>query len=308
MRTIQSSLITGPTGAIGVALCELLLQHGITVYAVCRPNSPRIAALPEGANIAECDLSDLKKLPEQFKGGCVDAFFHLAWASTTGARRNDMDAQIRNVQYTLDACRAAKELGCTVFVGAGSQAEYGRCDHSLTPDTPCFPENGYGMAKLCAGQMSRVECQRLGIAHIWPRILSVYGPHDGNHAMIPQTIRKLLAGERPVLTAGEQLWDYLYSGDAAEALYALARFGRDGGIYPLGSGRAHPLREYIEILRDIIDLTLPLGFGEKSYGSQQVMHLQADITALLNDTGFTPRTDFETGIRATIDWMKNNNE
>lgn len=70
------------------------------------------------------------------------------------------------------------------FVGAGSQAEYGRVNHALTPDTPCFPENGYGMAKLCAGQMSRVECEKLGLVHIWPRILSVYGPYDGKNAMI----------------------------------------------------------------------------------------------------------------------------
>ena len=78
----------------------------------------------------------------------------------------------------------AKTARCQVFIGAGSQAEYGRVEGVLTAQTPCFPENGYGMAKLCAGQMSRVECQTLGMAHIWTRILSVYGPHDGPATMI----------------------------------------------------------------------------------------------------------------------------
>ena len=65
-----------------------------------------------------------------------------------------MELQNNNVKYALQAVKAAKELGCTRFVGAGSQAEYGRVEGTLTPDTPAFPENGYGIAKLCAGQMT----------------------------------------------------------------------------------------------------------------------------------------------------------
>ena len=71
-----------------------------------------------------------------------------------------------------------------------------------------------------------------------------------------------------------------------------------------GSGTARPLREYIETLRDAIDLALPLGLGKIPYGPQQVMFLQADITQLAADTGFTPRTAFADGIRATIAWAK----
>ena len=304
MRIINSAVVTGPTGAIGTALCGLLAESGIRVYAVVRPGSKRAEHLRSitGVTLAECDAAQLGLLPERIPS--ADAFFHLAWAKTTGQGRNDMGAQIRNIQYTIDAVHAAHMLGCKVFVGAGSQAEYGRVEHALTPDTPCFPENGYGMAKLCAGQMSRTECEALGIDHIWPRILSVYGPFDGENAMIPQVIRKLLAGKTPALTAGEQIWDYLYAGDAAEALYRLALTGRAGEIYPLGSGCAQPLRAYIEALRDAIDPSLPLGFGEVPYGSKQVMHLEADVTALKRDTGFESRTAFETGIRETIEYVR----
>jgi nucleoside-diphosphate-sugar epimerase len=241
-------------------------------------------------------------LPTQVSS--ADAFFHLAWVKTTGAGRNDMSAQIRNIQFTMDACQVAKELGCTVFVGAGSQAEYGLVDCVLTANTPCFPQSGYGMAKLCAGQMSRVECERLGIDHVWPRILSVYGPHDGRDSMVMSVINKLIDGEKPSLTRGEQIWDYLYEGDASEALYRLALYGRGGSVYPLGSGTARPLRKYIESIRDTMGSSLDLGFGEIPYGLNQVMYLRADITDLQRDTGFAPRISFDEGIARTISYVR----
>ena len=302
-RRIESAIITGPTGAIGHALCELLLSEGIIVYGITHPGSIRTDAIPAGVKKIYCDISRLGSLKSLINER-VDVFFHLAWSGTAGSARNEMNLQLQNVQYTLDACRVAASFGCTVFIGAGSQAEYGRHRTTLKPDTSCFPENGYGMAKLCAGQMTRLECEKLGIDHIWPRILSVYGPHDGENAMIPSVIRKLLRGEKPSLTGGEQTWDYLYSEDAAEALLELAVSGRHGAIYPLGSGISKPLREYIKTIRDAIDPSLPLGFGEILYEKKQVMHLEADISALKSDTGFSPNTDFQTGIKRTIEWAK----
>lgn len=306
MRTLRSAVITGPTGAIGTALCNLLSRRDIPVYAVVRPGSPRAEHLHEfrAVTVVACDLSELSALPAILKDTKADAFFHLAWAKTAGEGRNDMDTQIRNIQYTIDACRAAAALGCTVFVGAGSQAEYGRVDHPLTPDTPCFPENGYGMAKLCAGQMSRTECERLGLDHVWARILSVYGPYDGESALIPTLVRSLLRGKTLPLTAGEQLWDYLYADDAAQALLSLALSGRNGAVYPVGSGKALPLKEYLMQLRDAIDPSLPLSFGALPYGEKQVMHLQADLSGINRDTGFSPQTDFAAGIRKTIRYLQ----
>ena len=309
-RNIQTAVVTGPTGAIGIALCEKLLRENVTVYAVCRPGSSRIKDLPKAAalHVVECDAKELATLPQKMKGVSVDAFFHFAWAHTIGQGRNDMPAQIENIQSTIDAVRAAKALGCQVFLGAGSQAEYGRVEGLLKSDTPAFPENGYGMAKLCAGQMSRVEAKALDIDHVWVRILSVYGPHDGPMTMISGTIRKLLAGEKPALTAGIQRWDYLYAGDAADAFYLAACHGRNGAVYPLGSGQAMPLKDYIIQMRDAIDPALPLGLGEVPYGPLQVMHLQADISALQADTGFVPKTPFAEGIRRTMDWVKREQE
>ena len=306
MRSIHTAVVTGPTGAIGHALCARLLQKGVTVYAVCRPGSLRAPALQElnGINLLYCDTSELGQLPTLLPIS-ADAFFHLAWIRSDNAGRNDLDAQVRNIQYTLDACRAAVALGCQVFVGAGSQAEYGKTDQVLTPETPCFPEIAYGMAKLCAGQVSRLECRKSGLAHIWPRILSVYGPYTGNDSVIMSTIRILLSGGKPALTAGEQLWDYLYCEDAAEALYRMALYGRNNAVYPLGFGHSRPMREYAEILRDAVDPALPLGLGEVPYSAGQRMRLEADLRSLREDTGFVPKVLFQDGIKKTVDWMRN---
>ena len=107
-RNIQTAVVTGPTGAIGIALCEKLLRENVTVYAVCRPGSSRIKDLPKAAalHVVECDAKELATLPQKMEGVSVDAFFHFAWAHTIGQGRNDMPAQIENIQSTIEIGRA----------------------------------------------------------------------------------------------------------------------------------------------------------------------------------------------------------
>lgn len=302
---MRTAVITGPTGAVGTALIQKLAAEGVRVYAVVRKESGRIGNLPKDPLVVPVflDLSRLSELKEKIPEPC-DVFYHLGWAGTIGAGRDDVYLQNQNVKYTLDAVRAAKELGCRRFVGAGSQAEYGRVEGLLRPDTPAVPETGYGMAKLCAGQMSRLICEQLEMEHIWVRILSVYGPYDGEKTMIMSAIRAFLQRETPEFTAGEQLWDYLYSKDAALALYLLGGKGVSGKTYCLGSGQARKLAEYITILRDSIHPSLPMKLGAVPYGEKQVMYLCADIAPLKKDTGFEPVYTFEEGIRETISWYR----
>ena len=160
---MKSAIITGPTGAVGVSLINELVSQGWNVLAVVRPNSNRISAVPVHPNveIAECDLRDLKNL--NLKGKKYDAFFHFGWVGTYGAQRQDIPLQNSNIEYTLDAVNAAHRAGCEVFVGAGSQSEFGHISGVLHPDLFCNPDNGYGAAKLSACHMSRVLCQQLGI-------------------------------------------------------------------------------------------------------------------------------------------------
>ncbi len=299
---MKKAVITGATGAVGMAIISELASRNIEVLVLCRASSPRSAQIPNTPLIRRLDCP-LDKMAELDLGDeKFDAFFHLAWEGTTGAARNDMYLQSKNAKHTLDAVMLASRLGCSVFVGAGSQAEYGRVEGELDGRTPAFPENGYGMAKLCAGQMSRLMCRERGIRHIWLRILSVYGPYDGAQSLVSTAIDKISRGEHTSFTSGEQLWDYLYSGDAARAAVELAEKGKDGKIYCLGSGKAQPLAEYIKTIRDCICPSAELGLGEIPYAEGQVMYLKANIEALVRDTGFVPSTPFEQGIKKTIEW------
>ena len=302
---MKKAIITGPTGAIGIALIQELIKHRIFVTAVCHRHSGRISRIPqhELVKVIECDLSELRTLVDLLESN-YDVFYHFAWACTIGNSRNNVSAQIENIQYTIDAVEVAKQLGCRTFIGAGSQAEYGRYDGILNSEVATFPENGYGIAKLCAGQLSRIRCEQLGLDHIWTRILSVYGPFDGENTLISSLIKRLLLEERPKCTKGEQVWDYMYSKDAAKALLLLGEKGLSGKIYCLGSGDAKPLSEYITLIRDMIAPGIEIGWGDIPYSTKQVMHLQADITDLIRDTGFKPEYSFENGIAETIRWMK----
>lgn len=301
-------VVTGSTGTIGIALVQKLVEMDMEVFAVCRPKSNRLKSLIQHKNIhiVQCDLENLDILPSLIGKTC-DAFFHLAWEGTLNPEnRFDMYLQNKNVRLSLDAVKAAHDLSCEVFVGAGSQAEYGTKAGIMRPDTYPDPVSGYGMAKLCAGQMTRYMCAQYGMRHVWPRILSVYGIGDGNQTFISMAILKMLEGKRFSMTMGEQVWDYLYSEDAAEALIAMAEKGRDGAVYVVGSGQTMKLKEYVNIIRNKINPNLEIGFGDIPYNEDQVMYLKADYRTLTEDTGWYPKVRFEEGITMVIKAAKNN--
>ena len=222
---------------------------------------------------------------------------HLAWNKTSVGGRDDVDSQLNNIQYTLDAVRLAKKCGCSVFIGAGSQAEYGVQKVPLTPVLPVNPESGYGIAKYTAGKFSAMLCGQLGIRFNWMRILSVYGPNDGENTLISYVIRELKSGKSPELTKCEQTWDYLHCDDAAKAFISVAERGIDGKFYPLGNGKGRPLCEYVSDIQKSIAPDVPVHFGVKEYYPHQPMFLVADVSDLEKDTGWKATASFCDEIR-----------
>ena len=294
---MQKIVISGATGILGTAVIRCAKKQGLDIVCIVREDSDRgkefIAS--NSVDIVQADLKDYAMLSPVITG--CDAFIHLAWEKTFGNARDDIEAQMRNIQYTLDAVRLAKRMGCKVFIGAGSQAEYGPVQCPLTGDTPVHPESGYGIAKYTAGRLSALLCTQLGIRHNWLRILSVYGPNDAPYTLVSYVINELKNGRSPELTKCEQMWDYLYADDAAQAILAVAQKGIHGKTYPLGSGTACKLSEYINIIRDYVNPDIAIRFGAKEYYPHQPMYLQADITELTKDTGWKPEVSFLEGVK-----------
>ena len=301
---MKKAIITGATGMIGIALIEYLIEKNVEVTAIIRENSNRLKYLPNNSklNILECNLDKLHKF--KLEKNDYDVFFHLAWDGTFGESRNDENKQKLNIEFTNDAVRLAKKCGCKVFIGAGSQAEFGRVDGIINEKTIPNPETEYGKAKLQAGISSRILANELGVKHIWTRIFSVYGPNDGENTMIMSSIRDMINGVSPLYTKGEQNWDYLYCKDIAKALYLLSINGIENKIYCIASGKMKKLYEYIEIIKKCIDSNIELKLGAKHYDEKQVMNLNVDISELINDVGFVPEFEFERGIKETIKWYK----
>ncbi len=299
---MNKAIITGATGMIGVALINLLLKEDYEIIAIVRPNSKKLKNIPKNDKISiiECDLSNLKLLFGKFAG--CDLFFHFGWIGTTGNSRDNTYLQLKNIEYTLDAVHLAKNSGCHTFVGAGSQAEYGLTDEKLSPSTPTNPITGYGIAKYSAGKLSKLLAAQLGLKYCWGRVLSVYGPGD-NNSMIMSCIKSISNNEPFNTTNGDQLWDYLYCDDCADAFLKIAKKGIDGKVYTIGSGMVKPLKKYIQTIRDLINPNFKIGFGEIDYYPNQVMYLCADISELTKDTEFKPKTNFEKGIQNIINML-----
>lgn len=296
-------LVTGASGHLGSHLTKRLLKQGWTVVALVRPGSDlwRLADVLDQITIVRAELSNVSDAGARIRKANPEVVFHLAWEGVTSAFKNELVQTTDNVKGSLALLELAVEAGCKNWIGIGSQAEYGNYENVLTEATPLKPVTAYGAGKLKVGLETRSLCERYGIRYVWLRLLATYGPMDDERHLIPSVIIQLLRRQRPLLTAGEQRWDYLYVDDAVEAIYqSSAKSAR--GVFNLGSGKSYSVRSILEKIRDLIDPSLPLGFGDVPYPPDQIMNLETSIDGLREVTGWTPQIDIDEGLTRTIAW------
>lgn len=281
-----------------------LAREDVRIGLLVRPNSDRrrIEPLPANAEVLEGDLQNLPTAKIQEFG--PEVVVHAAWHGVTNQHRNDSAQITSNLNPTIKLQELARELKCRAFIGLGSQAEYGPLNKKIAENDPTEPTTLYGASKLAACHLTRQLCAQAGMRWAWLRVFSTFGPMEDSSWMIPYLIRTLLSGTTPKLTACEQKWDYLFGPDAADAIWSVMKTDSASGVFNLGSGRAELLLNVVETLRDAIDPKLALGIGEVAYRSDQVMHLEADISRLTAATGWTPATSLEEGMRQTVAWHR----
>lgn len=309
MSSFDRVVVTGASSMLGVCLIEALIQSGISaIFAIVRPRCTKVDRIPRNTaiHIVECDICNYSTLPSKINV-CCSHFYHLAWQSngTSKDRNSDIRSQSLNIVYSIDALKAAKALGCSTFVGVGSQAEYGLLEVSrIKPDNPCNPIQPYGIAKYAAGKLLLAESENLNMSCAWVRAFSIYGPRDRRSSLISTLIIKLISGETPELTPGEQIWDYLYEKDAGEALALIGKYVIGTKVYCLGSGHTQTIAEYAREVNRQANPDLHIKVGALPYPKNVVMNICADITSLTNDTGWKPTTNFQQGIADTIAFWK----
>ena len=299
-------LVTGATGFLGSFVVQrLLAERSADVTVLLRSSSMpwRLDDCPGLVTMTVCDLMEFDAVRACLRAVRPDCVVHLAWEGVAARDRDDARQDL-NVAATQNLVQACAEIGVKVWIGLGSQAEYGPHAARLDETAACTPTTRYGAAKLAACHAAQGLCAAAGIGFAWLRLFSIYGPKDHPDWLIPYVTRTLLRGERPAVTAAAQVWDYLFVDDAAEAVVRVAMSKTARGVFNLGSGRTRVLRSIIEELRDAIDPRLPIGFGELPYRSDRLMHLEADIAHLSEATGWRPVTPMNEGLRQTVEWFR----
>lgn len=298
--------LTGATGFVGSHVARELIAHHHTVAALIRPasNRWRIAEVLPSLVVIDGDVPALHNATAPIRAFLPDAIIHTAWQGVASGARNDT-AQIENIVATTKLVELAHTVGCRTFIGLGSQAEYGIYQHAISEDMPANPVTMYGAAKLSASILTQRLCELNTIRCVWLRLFSAYGPADNRAWLLPYVILSLLRGETPALTAGTQMWDYIFVEDVARAIHLAAANATMRGVYNIGSGEIHSIRTIVEQARDLIDSQRTLGFGQITYRPDQVMHLQAEVTRL-RACGWSPQVALTEGLRRTVTWFREN--
>lgn len=295
-------LITGAAGFLGSYVVEELVAHGHEVAVLLRDRGSawRLAEVIERTVVVAGSLQDLEAVRTQLQTFRPSAVAHLAWQGVAPDNRNTPH-QADNIPLTVGLATLAADLGAQVFIGAGSQAEYGPYDREIRDDDLTRPTTLYGHAKLAAGLMARQVAAERGMRFAWMRIFSTYGPKDHRHWLIPSLITALQQGRRMPLTRGEQRWSFLHARDTAAAFRTVLESSSANGVFNLSGTEAPPLRQTVTMLQSLVNPSVELGFGELPYRPDQVMTLKADLSRL-QSIGWRPAVGLEEGLRETVAW------
>ncbi|MCL2704754.1 MAG: NAD(P)-dependent oxidoreductase [Spirochaetaceae bacterium] len=300
---MRKVIITGACGFLGRKLSEAFISKGITVYAIdC------IDFFPISHKLLKYHKSDIEgnAFPSDPDLYNADTLFHFAWNGVHPDYRNDYERQSKNISSLLNILSFVQRINVLKTIIPGSASEYATSEMPITGNNTPGAIDGYGAIKSACHIISHAWAQQNNLPLIWVVPSSIYGPGRNDNNALTYTIKTLLNGEKPTFTALEQRWDYIYIDDFINALMLIAEKGVACKSYALGYGKARALHEYITVIRDIINPTLPLGIGERSYKSGKPDNSEMDISELEKDTGFTPLIPFDEGIKKTIEWFKEN--
>ena len=296
-------LVTGAGGFVGSHLLDILEENNVQVVAVDMTVNSNLTERKNVKTIC-CNLDEVDKLPELIEERYFDCCIHLAWQGANGPARADSDIQIKNIQRTLNLCKILPQLNVKRFVGIGTLAEKDTLNYipndGATPNAVAC----YGVAKMSAQYMSKITCTSLGIEHIWCQLSNLYGVGDNTSNFINFASKLMLEGKRASFTSGEQMYDFVYISDIAKGIFLASTKGKSNTSYYIGSGNQRKLKCFIEDIRNAIDPTIQLYFGEIPFNGVCLPDNEFDCTKLEKDTGYKSSVSFEDGIRRTVNWLK----
>jgi nucleoside-diphosphate-sugar epimerase len=226
---------------------------------------------------------------------------HLAWYAEPG-KYWQSPINLKWLAASLELLLAFGDAGGVRAVMAGSCAEYdwsqGHCNEFSTPRRP---HSVYGTCKNALGEVLEAYSRQTRLSSAWARLFFLFGPEEPRVRLVPSVICSLVDGKPARCTHGQQLRDFLYVADVADALTALLDSSVQGPVN-ISSGQPMAIRDLVnEIARELKRPDL-IEFGALPAPDVDPPMIVGDCTRLRDEVRWTPKRSIAEGIADTIAW------
>ncbi|MGZ3677779.1 MAG: NAD-dependent epimerase/dehydratase family protein [Ktedonobacterales bacterium] len=310
----MSIVVTGGAGFIGrhlvTRLCESRAAFGVTDEPIVVLDNLRRGAREALASLVtqgqvrfvEGDIRDAATLAEVMRG--ATHVFHLAAQSNVMGAEDDPDyAFTTNVEGTYRVVQAAAHACARRVVFTSSREVYGQPVRlPVAEEAQLAPKNGYGASKAAGEMLCRTAASRGGLEMVTLRLANVYGPGDTGR-VIPLWLECAERGEELLIYGGDQVLDFIWVGDAVDALLRAALAPRKlfaaAGILPdehvepgffvalnVGTGRGTAIRTLAERVCEVTGHDV--GIRVLPPRTAEVVRFVADIWLMRRTLGLRP--------------------
>lgn len=324
-------LVTGGAGFIGSAVVRQAIGAGLDVvnldaltYAACLDNVASVADSPlysfEHADIRDSDALDLI-----FTKHKPDAVLHLAAESHVDRSIDGPAAFIEtNVNGTYQLLEAARSYWNDQgkpktfrFHHISTDEVYGTlgAEGMFTEDTPYAPSSPYSASKAASDHLVRAWHETYGLPVVVTNCSNNYGPYHFPEKLIPVVILRALAGDPiPVYGKGENVRDWLYVEDHADALLTVLQNGKVGRTYNIGGENEATNIDLVRTICGILDTKRPIG---TPYAEQITfvidrpghdLRYAIDPTRIRTELNWRPSVTLEQGLELTVQWYLDNED
>lgn len=309
-------LVTGAAGFIGSNLCEAILKMGYRVRALddFSTGKKENVHLFLGNPNYEFIQGDIKDIDTCMKA-CENVDYVLneaAWGSVPRSVEMPLFYCVNNIQGTLNMLEAARQNKVKKFVYASSSSVYG--DEAGLPKYEGHEGellSPYAVTKRCNEEWAKQYTKHYGLDTYGLRYFNVFGRRqDANGAyaaVIPKFIKLLMNGEKPTINGdGKQSRDFTYIENVIEANLkaCLAPSSVAGEVFNIACGGREYLIDVYYGITEALGVDIEPNFGPERVGD--IKHSNADISKAIEFLKYEPEWDFKRGIRAAIEWYKEN--
>ncbi|WP_281981243.1 dTDP-glucose 4,6-dehydratase [Thalassorhabdomicrobium marinisediminis] len=324
-------LVTGGAGFIGSAVVRLAVRRGVQVvnvdaltYAACLANVAEVADSPLYA-FEHVNICDRPALDRVFATHQPDAVMHLAAESHVDRSIDSpgtfIETNITGTYTLLEAARAywqeRDRFDGFRFHHVSTDEVFGSLgpDGLFTEETPYDPRSPYSASKAASDHLVRAWGETFGLPTVLSNCSNNYGPYHFPEKLIPVVILRALAGQEiPVYGTGENVRDWLYVEDHADALLTVLEKGAPGRSYNIGGENEARNIDIVRTLCAILDRKRP---GPAPYARQITLvadrpgHDQRyaiDPTRIATELGWRPSVTLEEGLEKTVQWYLDNED